>query len=109
MTQQIPPKLGSKVRTRQFSWLSLVEQAWGSEFTAPDPRSYEFSCGVNKDSTDRGITGLYGIPGDTLLVLDGQPYPDMRDGVFAGVGADPRAVDGGKGAYQEISADQPTI
>ena len=80
MTQQIPPRLGSKVRTRQFSWLSMVEQAWGSEFNAPDPRSYEFSGGISKDSTDRGLTGLYGVDVPQPLEFDDgvsrPPHPD---------------------------------
>lgn len=72
----IPPP---KVTTRDISWLDLAERAWGSEFRAPDHRIYQFT-GRNYDSTDRGLTGLYGVVGDNSIILDGERYPDMRDG-----------------------------
>lgn len=58
---RIPPELGKKVSTRNFNWLDLVQRAWGSEFTAPDHGTYEWSNGRKFDSTDRGLTGLYGV------------------------------------------------
>ena len=80
-------------------------QAWGSEFHAPDHGIYEFSNGARKDSTDRGKTGLYGVRGDTLLLLDGRAWPDMREALVVGVGTAPGAANNGFGSYQEIAAD----
>jgi len=97
--------LGPDVSTRQTSWLDLVTRAWGSEFRAPDHGSYEFGSGRKFDSTDTGLTGLYGVPGDALLLVDGLPYPDMRDGLTMSVGIVAGAADSGDGSYQEINAD----
>ncbi len=74
----IPQSLGSKVTTRDTSWLGLCMRAWGSEFTAPDRGVYAFSNGRQYDSTDRGRTGIYGVEVLDVLILDTQ-YPDMRD------------------------------
>lgn len=102
----IPPTLGSKVSTRTTSWNELVQRAWGSEFNAPDHKIYRFGGGArNFDSTDKGLTGLYGVPGDNVLLIDGSQYPDMRDGLVAGVGTTPGAANSGKGSYEEIDAD----
>lgn len=58
------PALGRQVTTRQFSLLEMVERAWGSEFSAPDHRIYQFGNGArNFDSTDMGTTGIYQRPG----------------------------------------------
>jgi hypothetical protein len=106
----IPPELGSQVSTRSYTWSEIPQRAWGSEFRAPDHGIYEFSNGRKFDSTDKYKTGVYGggVPGDTLLVLDGQQYPDMRDGVYAEVGIRQGAADSGFGSYQEILADPRT-
>ena len=58
-TPKIPPTLGSKVTTREFSWSEMVERAWGSEWNAPDHRIYEFAGYIFKDSTDKYQTGIY--------------------------------------------------
>lgn len=58
----VPLELGLPVTTRQFSWNEMVRRAWGSEFSAPDHRVYEFSNGRGFDSTDRGDTGFYEPP-----------------------------------------------
>ena len=99
--------LGHTVTTRVINWGDMVRRAWGSEFFQPDPGTYEFT-GRRFDSTDRGLTGLYGVSGDVLLVLDGQPYPDMRDGVLAGVGIVAGAANLGFGSNQELLADPRT-
>jgi len=58
----VPPSLGKPVTTRSFSWKDMVVRAWGSEYSAPDHRVYEFTSGRGFDSTDRGSTGLYQKP-----------------------------------------------
>lgn len=58
----IPPELGKPVTTRQFSWKEMVIRQWGSEFSAPDHRIYNFSGGRSFDSTDLGTTGIYRRP-----------------------------------------------
>jgi len=58
----VPPELGLPVTTRQFSWNEMARRSWGSEFSAPDRRVYEFSNGRGFDSTDRGDTGFYEPP-----------------------------------------------
>lgn len=58
----VPQELGLPVTTRQFSWNEMARRAWGSEFSAPDHRVYEFSNGRGFDSTDRGDTGFYKPP-----------------------------------------------
>lgn len=60
-------------------WGQLVEQAWGSEFRAPDHGVYTFGKNGRKfDSTDRGAnSGLYAVdPYDFVIANDN--YPDMR-------------------------------
>ena len=61
----VNPTLGRPVTTRVFSFKEMVLRSWGSEFSAPDHRVYEFSGGRGFDSTDRGTTGFY--------------TPDVRD------------------------------
>jgi hypothetical protein len=58
----VPPSLGSPVSSRTYSFKEMVVRAWGSEFSAPDHRVYEFSNGRGYDSTDRGTTGFYEPP-----------------------------------------------
>ena len=61
----VPASLGLPVTSRVFSWNEMCRRAWGSEFSAPDHRVYEWSNGRGFDSTDRGTTGFY--------------TPDVRD------------------------------
>ena len=96
--------LGHTVTSRVINWGDLVRRAWGSEFFQPDHNIYEFT-NRKFDSTDRGLTGLYGVVGDQLLLADGTPYPDMRDGLIAGVGTAPGAARRGLGNYEEILRD----
>jgi len=73
--------LGNKVTSREIDWGALCRRAWGSEWNAPDHGVYEFSNGRKFDSTDRGLTGIYGVTGiNYLMVGDGQ-YPDMPSNV----------------------------
>lgn len=58
----LPPSLGRQVTSRQFSWKEMVIRQWGSEYSAPDHRVYQFSNGRNFDSTDLGTTGFYRPP-----------------------------------------------
>ena len=57
------PTLGKQVTTRTVSWKEMVIRMWGSEYSAPDHRIYEFSNGRSFDSTDRLTTGIYRPPG----------------------------------------------
>ena len=59
MRSTVPASLGSPVTSRTFSWNEMCRRAWGSEFSAPDHRVYQFSNGRGFDSTDRGVTGFY--------------------------------------------------
>ena len=61
--------LGYKVTWRDYSEQQLVEDAWGTEFFAPDHGIYEFSNGRKFDSTDRGITGIYNNLAQGFLYL----------------------------------------
>lgn len=56
------PKQGRPVTFRQFSWLEMVERAWGSEYRQPDKAIYRFSDGRNFQSTDMYSTGIYRKP-----------------------------------------------
>lgn len=56
-----PNNLGARVSVRDLNWQQLVQRAWGAEYVAPDKGAYEFSNGRKWDSTDRGLTGLYGV------------------------------------------------
>lgn len=100
-----PSNLGPKVSTRTLNWLDLVTKAWAGEFYAPDKGAYGFSKGRNFDSTDTGRTGIYGVSGDAVLLLDGTQYPDMRDGLQTAVGTPLGSAEDGYGVYQEIDAD----
>ena len=59
MRSTVPASLGLPVTSRTFSWTEMCRRAWGSEFSAPDHRVYQFSNGRGFDSTDRGVTGFY--------------------------------------------------
>lgn len=72
--------LGHKVSTRELNWLDMCMRAWGAEFNAPDHAAYEWSNGRRFDSTDRGLTGIYGIESGTYLDKDYSNYPDMTVG-----------------------------
>ena len=73
------PPLGHKVTTRDYNWGDIVRRAWGSEFFAPDHNIYDFP-GNPKDSTDKGLTGIYGVYVSTSLQPDpADNYPDMED------------------------------
>lgn len=54
-----PNNLGAPVSWRNISWEDLVRRAWGSEYSAPDHKVYQFSGGRDYDSTDLGSTGIY--------------------------------------------------
>lgn len=69
--------LGFKVTTRQIDWSAQARTAWGSEWSAPDHGAYEFSNGRKFDSTDRGVTGIYGVSGINYLMVGDGRYPDM--------------------------------
>lgn len=56
-----PNNLGARVSARDFNWADLVRRAWGPEFSMPDKGVYEFSNGRKWESTDRGLTGVYGV------------------------------------------------
>lgn len=62
MAIPIPPALGLPVTTRSFSMNEMTRRAWGSEYSAPDHRIYQFSNGRAFDSTDIGQTGFYRYP-----------------------------------------------
>lgn len=70
-----PNNLGARVSVRDLNWQQLVQRAWGAEYVAPDHGAYEFSNGRKWDSTDRGLTGLYGVRPTPPLEFDysGQP------------------------------------
>ena len=70
--------LGGKVVARTISWQSMVTQAWGSEFHAPDHGIYEFSNGKKYDSTDQSQGGVYEPNFGINYLMRGNPrYPDM--------------------------------
>lgn len=71
MASTVPPSLGKPVTTRVFSWGEMARRAWGSEFSAPDHRVYEFSNGRGFDSTDRGVTSFYTHGIKSLLTEQG--------------------------------------
>jgi hypothetical protein len=101
--------LGNPVTFRETPWLDLCIRAWGSEFQAPDHDIYKWSNGRGFDSTDRGLTGVYGVVGDNVLLLDGTQYPDMRDSIIIGVGSpNPGSANSGYGSAGELSQD-PTL
>lgn len=68
--------LGGKVVTRTIVWGQLCQQAWGSEFRAPDHGLYENSNGRKWDSTDQSKGGVYGITGTNYLMIEDSSYLD---------------------------------
>ncbi len=63
MAIPIPVQNGKPVTSRTFSWKEMVVRQWGSEYSAPDHRIYQFSGGRGFDSTDTYRTGIYRPPG----------------------------------------------
>lgn len=59
MPLRVDPKFGYPVSYRQFSWLEMVERAWGGEWGQPIHGVYEFSNGRRFDSTDQYESGIY--------------------------------------------------
>lgn len=57
-TPNIPPKLGTKVTTRNINWYSMVLDVWGEDWAKPDI-AYEMTNGRRFDFTDRINTGIY--------------------------------------------------
>lgn len=74
-----PNNLGGRVSTRNFNWLDLARRAWGAEFNAPDHGVYEFSNGRKYDSTDKGLTGLYGVQVTPPFEFDEWNMPRVPD------------------------------
>jgi hypothetical protein len=56
-----PNNLGAPTTTRTITWLEMVTNAWGPEFYAPDHDVYKWSNGRGFDSSDKGLTGIYGV------------------------------------------------
>ena len=75
-----PKDLGKKVTTRDFNWLDLCMRAWGADFNAPDHDIYQWSNGRRFDSTDKYLTGVYGVPVFDVLTQDNN-YMDMQPGL----------------------------
>ena len=68
----VPASLGLPVTTKTYSWNEMCRRAWGSEFSAPDHRVYQFMNGRGFDSTDRGTTGFYTPDVRDILTESGQ-------------------------------------
>jgi hypothetical protein len=102
--------LGPKVSTRAINWMDQVNRAWGSELHAPDRGIYEFGKGRKFDSTDQGRTGIYGVDVPDDIIMNGDPYPDMRDGLLGDLGgARLGSLNNGFGAYDNIAADYNSL
>lgn len=98
--------LGPKVSTRTINWMDEVNRAWGSELHAPDRGVYEFGNRRKFDSTDQGLTGIYGVQVPEFILADGDPYPDMRDGFYGDIPGSPLgSQNNGFGAYDDLTAD----
>lgn len=54
------PNISYKVTFRPVSYLDMVIRSWGEEWAENDHDIYEWSNGRMFDSTDKGITGIYG-------------------------------------------------
>jgi hypothetical protein len=76
--------LGNQVSTRDYNWLEMCQSAWGSEFYAPDHAIYRWGNGREFDSSDKGLTGIYGVQVTDDLWIDDN-YPDMRTALTDGV------------------------
>ena len=79
MANPNPANLGHKVSTRELNWADLCHRAWGSEFFAPDHAVYTFSNGRQYDSTDKGLTGIYGVVATDPLEFDSHSANRYRD------------------------------
>lgn len=75
--------LGNQVTTRDYSWLEMCQTAWGSEFYAPDHKIYLWANGRAFDSSDKGLSGIYGVPVYDDITIDDN-YPDMRTAMSDG-------------------------
>lgn len=100
--------LGSPVSARTTSWLDLCIRAWGSEFQAPDHDVYNWSNGRHFDSTDRGLTGVYGVFAPQFLIIDGEQYPDMRDTISINIGLDKLGQYNPAGFGDDLAPDPAT-
>jgi len=71
------PNIDYKVTYRVVTQRDLVIRSWGEEWAENDHDIYEWANGRDFDSTDKGITGIYG---KTPVVLDAvilqNHYPD---------------------------------
>lgn len=71
MSYTPPPKalrnISYKVTYRVVTQRDLAIRAWGEEWAENDHDIYEWSNGREFDSTDKGITGIYG---KVTVVLD---------------------------------------
>lgn len=54
------PNISYKVTYRVVTQRDLVIRAWGEEWAENDPDIYEWANGRSFDSSDKGITGIYG-------------------------------------------------
>jgi len=61
------PNISYKVTYRTLTQRDLAIRAWGEEWAENDHDIYEWSNGREFDSTDKGITGIYG---KITVVLD---------------------------------------
>jgi hypothetical protein len=72
-------------------------RAWGAEFNAPDKGIYEQSNGRKWDSTDKGLSGLYGVEVDAPIEVDDPAtnrYNDIDRSLFRSDTLDPIHTDG---------------
>jgi len=61
------PNISYKVTYRVVLQRDLVIRAWGSEWAEDDHKIYEWSNGREFDSSDRGVSGIYG---SGIVILD---------------------------------------
>lgn len=61
------PNISYKVTYRVITQRDIVIRAWGEEWAENDKDIYEWANGRDFDSTDKGITGIYG---HQTVVLD---------------------------------------
>jgi hypothetical protein len=92
-----PKNLGHRVSSRDLNWADLCHKAWGSDFYAPDPGIYEFT-GRKYDSTDKGLTGLYGVDNTATIEIDDphgiDRYSDMDQSIEISNSLSPIHADG---------------
>lgn len=93
-----PKNLGHRVSTRDLNWADLCHRAWGSDFFAPDPGVYEFGGGRRYASTDKGLTGLYGVENTATIEIDDpngvDRYTDMDRSIELSNSLSPIHADG---------------